>query len=432
MNYDYNKHRDLIRSALFIAYDGKCFYSGEPLRFKEMHIDHIIPKSIDNEKYIKIIKLLGLGSEFNINGLYNLVPCKPSINKAKNNDIYNIEFLIHCIRIRTSKNISKIERIIDKLKKDKDIDKSIAKLLNIVDNDIKTDDLEYIYDAISRETHYEINKQVNEYMSFRSYIKSTHNVKIVGYLPIYPKIKGSCLITFTKLRIRDCMITLNHQQIIDNLFDGAKKDLDSGKRRFILKNIIDKKDEYFVDLGNIRIPLERKEVVQLLEVIDDFYDIYMDKLKEIKEVFNWSKFKRIDNADNDLMIYNISKKLWFDIIDFCEKFHYENGDTKWHIFDSSGTMIKIYDKKSNEYKLFIYPMVEKSKYIIQAHENISLIWTDRFLWDNDISKFKDGTYWSPDETYKWIDEEFIPEVMHFINNRNNRNSNTRNLFSLFR
>ena len=35
----------LLRQAMFIAFDGKCFYTGRGVAFGEMHIDHIRPRS---------------------------------------------------------------------------------------------------------------------------------------------------------------------------------------------------------------------------------------------------------------------------------------------------------------------------------------------------------------------------------------------------
>ena len=36
---------NLLRQAMFIAFDGKCFYTGRDVAFDEMHIDHIRPRS---------------------------------------------------------------------------------------------------------------------------------------------------------------------------------------------------------------------------------------------------------------------------------------------------------------------------------------------------------------------------------------------------
>lgn len=34
-----------LRKAIYDAFDGKCFYTGQQLEFEEMHVDHLVPKS---------------------------------------------------------------------------------------------------------------------------------------------------------------------------------------------------------------------------------------------------------------------------------------------------------------------------------------------------------------------------------------------------
>ena len=34
----------IVRKAIYVAYNGQCFYTGRKITFEDMHIDHIIPK----------------------------------------------------------------------------------------------------------------------------------------------------------------------------------------------------------------------------------------------------------------------------------------------------------------------------------------------------------------------------------------------------
>jgi hypothetical protein len=51
MNVEINKYSEidrsdpLLRKAIHIAFDGRCFYTGRDVAFNEMHIDHIYPES---------------------------------------------------------------------------------------------------------------------------------------------------------------------------------------------------------------------------------------------------------------------------------------------------------------------------------------------------------------------------------------------------
>ncbi|MEY9971842.1 hypothetical protein ABH966_002215 [Lysinibacillus sp. RC46] len=414
MNYKYNKNNDIVRAALFHEYEGKCFYSNEQLRYKEMHIDHIIPQDISKEKFGKIVSILGLPEDFNINSLYNLVPCNPNVNQVKNKDLYPEAFLGHCIYDKSSKKVDKVKYRIEQLKKDKNIDKAIARLVAIAEGSITKEELERIYDSISNEKPYEENRNIFKYSDSYSYSKSLSNVKLTANLPLYPSIQGSCLITFNTLRLRDCMITLNHEQILNKLFEGAKTDLESGLRRFILPNIFNDSQEYYVDLANVRIPLERDEVIQLINIIDDFYEIYIEAIKDIYEIFNWSNFRKINRLKNNLVLCKISKKLWFEISEFCRRFDYQNGSAEWNIFDVTGSIIKVLDKETQDFKAFIFPMIEESSYQIYQAEEVSIVWTDEYFWDKKIHYFKESEYWSPIMAYKWLVEDLIPKVIYEI------------------
>ncbi|WP_276309646.1 HNH endonuclease, partial [Peribacillus acanthi] len=71
-----NLQDSMLRRAIFEVYDSKCFYTGDPLDFSNMELDHIIPRSY-KEKVIglkKIIKDCDLPRDFHVDSLINLVP----------------------------------------------------------------------------------------------------------------------------------------------------------------------------------------------------------------------------------------------------------------------------------------------------------------------------------------------------------------------
>ncbi|KAA0948703.1 hypothetical protein FQ087_17070 [Sporosarcina sp. ANT_H38] len=403
----YSKKDNLVRAALFLEYEGKCFYEGFPVRFKEMHIDHIIPESINEQELKEVIDNLGLPEDFNVNSLYNLVPCNPNVNQVKNKNLYPIKFLGHCIHDGTSKKVSKIIKRIELLKKKNNNDRTIAKLIAILEDNVTVSELEDVYDSVSKEMPFVEEKRT----SSNSYYNSKSKVQLRGYLPSYPDLKGSCLITFKNLRLRDCMISLSHEQIMTKLFDGAETNLKDNLRSFLLSLKEEEANTYFVDLGNVRMPLEEDGVIQLLEIIDDFHEIYIKKYLEIYFKFSWNKFDKVNNLRHELKLCEINKSLWFEIIEFCRKFDYEKGDSKWHIFESSGNMIKVYDKMTGDFKSFILPRIEETSIISTTEEYVSLVWTDEFFWSKRIDDFGKTKYWSPSFTYDWIIEQLIPQAI---------------------
>lgn len=410
----------IVRAALYIEHDGKCFYEGLPIRFQDIQIDHIIPKYLEgSEELIKKLKTLGLPEDFNINSIYNLVPCRPNINQVKNKKEYPDEFLAHCIHMRTTMKAEKIKDRIKKLTTEYKSDKKLAKLTSMLNEYNNKKKLEELYNTLSREKPFTESRELNKGENYCTYTKSFSNVQLSGYIPLYPSLEGSCLITFSNLRLRDCMITLDHKQIMKSLFSGVNTEIDLKLRNYIIYPY-NKKDIYYVDLANIRIPLEHEEVEQLTKIIDDFFYCYIKECRNLYFLLSRDKFNKSNesNESNQIRLIKISKQLWFTILRFCKEFDYDNGNSEWNIFDSSGSLIKVYYKDQAEFKAFIMPEIEGSKYIVSDNEDIWLIWTDEFFSNRKIEKLQSNKIWSPIYTYRWLVDELIPRAIYYYSEEN--------------
>lgn len=84
---------ETLRLAIYEAYKGKCFYTGKPVFYKDFEVDHIIPESLV-AKLENIKKRLGLGDDFHINSVENLVPSRPGINLRKNGELFSDNTLL--------------------------------------------------------------------------------------------------------------------------------------------------------------------------------------------------------------------------------------------------------------------------------------------------------------------------------------------------
>lgn len=84
---------ETLRLAIYEAYKGKCFYTGEPVFYIDFEVDHIIPESLAADLE-SIKKRLGLGDDFHINSIENLVPSRPGINIRKNGELFSDNTLL--------------------------------------------------------------------------------------------------------------------------------------------------------------------------------------------------------------------------------------------------------------------------------------------------------------------------------------------------
>jgi len=74
-----------LRSALWHAYSRRCFYCQDPISFVDLEIDHLLRVSLAEQPDIlaRWTKLLGLGSDFDLNSSTNLVPTHHGCNQRK-------------------------------------------------------------------------------------------------------------------------------------------------------------------------------------------------------------------------------------------------------------------------------------------------------------------------------------------------------------
>jgi len=73
------------RIAIWEAFGKRCVYSGEPLSYADLEIDHILPEMLnDDERELKGIRVeYGLDPSFEINSFLNWIPVSGRLNRQK-------------------------------------------------------------------------------------------------------------------------------------------------------------------------------------------------------------------------------------------------------------------------------------------------------------------------------------------------------------
>lgn len=121
---------DTMRLAIYDAYNGKCFYTGMPVSYIDFEVDHIIPESLVAE-IENIKKRLGLGEDFHINSVENLVPSRPGINLRKKDELFSDNTLLLYIE-QTKAKKETVLALCDKYQKQRNLGNGVKEICGVV------------------------------------------------------------------------------------------------------------------------------------------------------------------------------------------------------------------------------------------------------------------------------------------------------------
>jgi 5-methylcytosine-specific restriction endonuclease McrA len=427
-----NKNDEYLRRAIFKVYGGKCFYTGNPIEYIDMQLDHIIPESMedDREQLDVLIKLCGLGEGFELNSLINLVPTNRLENRRKSDILYKDSSIMHYFE-QTSKNVHKIEKEITKLKKHNKFEENLSGVKASIDNDYngkeKERAIERLIDYINNEeTVFSRSDEIYAFENMQIYKRYTERVGIEAVLPRYDNCETECIIYFKTLKLRDCKVMLDNETILKELFSGIFTEPKHGIRRFIEhhKNvnvdlIAEDLENAVIRLGNNKLKLGYNDICLLCKVIDSYAKVYLTKIKEIEEALKSRRFP-ISKRRNSYKFLAITAEQWYNMVKFANKQDVAKGSTAWHIFDSnpSASYIKVYTEKKHElyepgyHSFFLiekdedsvfYPTIASTKYVV----------TWQFIEDIDkrgVQYINSRENWDAEYAYNWFINEFIPKA----------------------
>ncbi|MEW9137882.1 hypothetical protein ACQGSH_14820 [Bacillus wiedmannii] len=400
------KNEPAVRYAIWTAYNRRCQITKNLIEnITDMEVDHII--SVDTFKNKEKIKIYDLPEDFDVNGLENLRPVLRVWNREKSNqELPSEQVILNLMKARKIKKL--VKREIAKFHEEKKYALSIEAIREAIQN--KETSLEEYMDQIKG---YQVDfgdKVIKFESEFTKSVEvNSHSVRISGHLPRLEEREGSCLFTFNSFYLRQVNISLSHQEILKTLYGGYKTPLILSMRPYIMENTSNQElKTYSIIIGGCVFNLELEEVKHLIRAIDIFMENYIEAIKEIENKLESNNFYPMVHDLNNYKLICIPVKLFEKIMLFIQKHDYAEGDSKWHIFDSHGRMIKIYDKNAREYRCFIYPIADNNDGYswYNSNDRVWLVW--------DYMSISGKELWSVQKTYRWLVEDLIPTVETFF------------------
>ncbi|WCM62423.1 hypothetical protein [Paenibacillus polymyxa] len=421
--HEANPDDPAVRYAIYKAYGEKCFYLDRPLDKNFYTLDHIIPEKYKKqpEALAQYLGELGYTETFHVNSLENLVPAERLFNtRVKRDDLLPPVVAWPYLK-RAESKIPYILKEIDKFNKKKDEEKALLELLaHANENSNREQYAKQVFDLITEEdSYFEGGKQVVRYGEDAFiYKNATPNVHIYSLMPTLKQIDGTCLITFKSLKIRDCMITFSHNQIINILFQGLHTNISLGMRRFIVGI---QNEMVCLQFPNNRFFISIDEVQQLCNLIDDFVLDYINALQRLEIMLGITTFEKAKYWSKGYRLMKVDHALWNNLLRFSNEFDYLNGDTEWHIFNRNNMFIQVQIQKQHLKKnidLHLRLVAERcDDKLVPFNQGNSKVW---IVWDighfeNDPDLIQRNGYWDAVTAFEWLADKFIPYVIAHYN-----------------
>jgi hypothetical protein len=408
----FNVHDPDFREAIWEAHNKKCAYSQENLRFIDMDIEHIVPKSLKyhSEALSKYLEEIGENEDFDLDSINNLLPVNSKVNQRKNNSLLPKKRAIHYLTLAESKAKKVMENYHRKRKRRK-FDKVIRDVWFYVNQGIESP--EKIYDKISNDHQvFETTRSCYE----DAYFNSKDFVSLRADLPTSPEEKGWCEVSFRSLKIRDTTLRFDHFDILDTLFTGLNTNPSLGLRRFAYPC---KNGEYLITFKQVSFSLTEVETEQLCSILDDFASIYLKALVKIEDVLQVKYFNKSNRSRLEYRLIKVKRAFWKELVEFAYEHNYHNGSTEWHIFSDSRNVIIVFTPEKDH-------RFNSGHHVFLRAESDS-VWFEDYFTPNDevwitwgppsedygnyLDTMNNRERWDALFTYNWLIYELIPKVI---------------------
>lgn len=122
------------RYAVWTSHGEKCWICQTPLAYREMHVDHIIPETLEGKPELaKVIREFALPKTFDLNSWANWMPAHGPCNVQKRAHVFNPSPLIQSVLERSIKKAPEVKALYDKRMRERSLDLAFDEILEAVE-----------------------------------------------------------------------------------------------------------------------------------------------------------------------------------------------------------------------------------------------------------------------------------------------------------
>lgn len=100
-----------LRAAIWEAHRRRCAYTGDPIAFSELEIDHIVPVAVTSGVLYRLKAEGTISDDFDLNGVGNLLPTQRHANGTKSDRVRPRSVLLHFLDVAEQRRKAIEERL---------------------------------------------------------------------------------------------------------------------------------------------------------------------------------------------------------------------------------------------------------------------------------------------------------------------------------
>lgn len=393
-----------ITEAIWKSHGERCIYHNGPLGWEGLQIDHIIPQVLwDNpsrqDERVRLLAELSLPVDFKKDGPLNLIPSCQRCNRQKSDD-YHLPQLHHLLRLSRRKQ-PEVMRRIKALEKEAQQGRWVSKVAAMAET--APEHRQALLNTLDQSRPFSPCRRWDE----KTFEFTSMRIRMTGDTPSLPRsefAEPSLLIEFNTLFLHRLRLRLTDEQVITDLFDSRGTDWRIGQRRFVTRLPDGEHPDAIATLAGMEITLTPEELDQWCALIDDLAPHYLEALMKEEEIRGTLSFP-LTGKRGGVVLCAVPRPLWQKIQEFAHTHDFSNGNTKWHIFDATGSFYLRVGARGRTRSGY-----DRELTCVQPVRGTHLQDSVELAWISECGLDK-SSEWGAQKTHDWLMEKLIPEVI---------------------
>lgn len=166
--------------------------------------------------------------------------------------------------------------------------------------------------------------------------------------------------------------------------------------------------------SSARVILNREEIRYLNWALRTAWASFFKTASNQLAVYRCGRFKRLHGNRGPFVLVSVERSVWRAMLDFAQEHDVAKGSGPWHIFDGAPGCLKVYTQRATDrfdrgYHAILYAYDAGSIWL-PWDTGVAIGWKIPMIFGAAVD-VSPRTNWDAEFTHDWLLEEFIPQVL---------------------